>query len=514
MDYLTITSIRDRPAISILASVVAYGALYIVLRAVYRLFLHPLSAFPGPRLAAATSLWKAYYQCTGSFTHHLIDLHKIYGPVVRIQPHELHFQSTDAFFDIYNTKNRWDKDAALYHSFGEDESSFGYVSHLEAKERRDVLSKIFSPKAVEEAEHLILMKVNNFCAALTRQNAAGKPSDLLFAFRCVTMDVITYLCFGQSGNAVDEPDFHDPLIEAMHNSTALVPVFFHFKIIRKLIMGMPPEMAKKSAPETAGLINMQVLLKKQIDRHVNDPETLETLPHKTTIYHILLDPKSHKSRGPASAKSLYEESQALMFGGGDTTANVIMVGTFYLLKRPDLVQKLQDELREYWPDLVPGREPKLSVLEEMPFLNAVIKESLRIGPGIPSGLPRIIPAGGAVVDGNKVPAGTVVSTSSWFVHHDESIFPEPDVFKPERWQGEQAKELEKYLVPFSKGARMCLGFNLGWAELRMVFAHTYRKFDLELADESPRADHLPWRDVFGPNYQKPNLTVWMRPAKG
>lgn len=71
------------------------------------------------------------------------------------------------------------------------------------------------------------------------------------------MDVITFLCFGQSGNAVQAPDFRDGLIEAMHNSTALVPVFFHFKIIRKLIMGMPPELAKKSAPETAGLINMQ-----------------------------------------------------------------------------------------------------------------------------------------------------------------------------------------------------------------------------------------------------------------
>ena len=57
-----------------------------------------------------------------------------------------------------------------------------------------------------------------------------------------------------------------------------------------------------------------------------------------------------------------------MFGGGDTTANVIMIGTFYLLKRPDLVKKLKDELKEYWPELEPGREPKLSVLEEMPFL--------------------------------------------------------------------------------------------------------------------------------------------------
>lgn len=65
---------------------------------------------------------------------------------------------------------------------------------------------------------------------------------------------------------------------------------------------------------------------------------------------------------------MYEESQALMFGGGDTTAGVIMTGVFYMLKQPALVQRLRDELREYWPDLRPGLEPRLSVLEGMPFL--------------------------------------------------------------------------------------------------------------------------------------------------
>jgi Cytochrome P450 len=70
-----------------------------------------------------------------------------------------------------------------------------------------------------------------------------------------------------------------------------------------------------------------------------------------------------------------------MFGGGETTANVIMVGSFYLLKRPDLVKKLKEELKEYWPDLGPGREPKLSVLEEMPFLvsSTCIKTEARAG---------------------------------------------------------------------------------------------------------------------------------------
>jgi cytochrome P450 len=60
-----------------------------------------------------------------------------------------------------------------------------------------------------------------------------------------------------------------------------------------------------------------------------------------------------------------------MFGGGDTTANVIMIGAFYMLKRPDLVKRLKDELKEHWPDLGVGKEPKLSVLEQMPFLVSV-----------------------------------------------------------------------------------------------------------------------------------------------
>ena len=62
-----------------------------------------------------------------------------------------------------------------------------------------------------------------------------------------------------------------------------------------------------------------------------------------------------------------------MFGGGDTTANVVMIGTFYLLKRPDLVKKLKAELKEYWPDLGPGKEPRLSTLEEMPFLVSFLR---------------------------------------------------------------------------------------------------------------------------------------------
>jgi len=62
---------------------------------------------------------------------------------------QLHFSSPTAHHDIYNNKNRWDKEETLYRSFGEDESSFGFLTHVEAKERRDAMSRLFSTQSIE-----------------------------------------------------------------------------------------------------------------------------------------------------------------------------------------------------------------------------------------------------------------------------------------------------------------------------------------------------------------------------
>jgi hypothetical protein len=82
------------------------------------------------------------------------------GDVVRIGPNELHFSNPQAYHDIYNNKNRWDKEKQLYHSMGEDRSSFGFLTYKESKERKDVMSKMFSPKALAQAHGLIMQKVS------------------------------------------------------------------------------------------------------------------------------------------------------------------------------------------------------------------------------------------------------------------------------------------------------------------------------------------------------------------
>jgi cytochrome P450 len=216
------------------------------------------------------------------------------------------------------------------------------------------------------------------------------------------------------------------------------------------------------------------LLRSQINDLSDDPEKLKLLPHNNTIYHRLMDAEAYRNKTVPSPGSLYEEAQALMFGGADTVGNTLMLGTHRLLQHPDKLQKLREELFEVWPSL--ESEPKLRDLESLPYLNAVIKESLRLSSGVVSGLLRVVPPTGATITGVTVPPGvrcksnsrepfglinnlqTIVSCGSTFVHYNATIFPEPDKFIPERWL--ESNELDNWLVAFSRGPRGCLGIKL------------------------------------------------------
>ncbi|KAF3032345.1 hypothetical protein E8E12_001817 [Didymella heteroderae] len=409
---------------------------YAVYTIIYNVYFHPLAKFPGPLLAATSTYWKAYVECVAnrSFCHELVNLHARYGDVVRVGPNELHFASPKAYHDIYNNKNRWDKEARLYKSFGEDRSSFGFLTYTEAK-------------------------------------------------------------------VLDAPGFTAPIVVAMDAS---LPVFIRFKyseLYKNMIMHCPPRLSRILSPATAGLVDLQQLLKQQIDDLTDDPEKLKQLPHNLTIYHRLMDPEAFRDKTVPSAGSLYEEGQALMFGGADTVGNTLMVGTHHLLQRPEVLQALKIELLTAWPIL--SKEPKLRELESLPYLNAVIKESLRMSSGVVSGLLRVVPSSGATINGIVVPADTIVSCGSTFVHYNAVIFPEPNVFKPERWL--ESTELENWLVAFSRGPRMCLGMNLAWAELRLALAHTIRKFHLSL--QEPMPDQLLFRDTFLPFFYGKHLQV-------
>ncbi|KAL5050939.1 hypothetical protein BDW71DRAFT_215080 [Aspergillus fruticulosus] len=475
-------------------------------------YWHPLARFPGPPLAALTRFYRAYIDISlnHSFVHHLGELHGKYGDVIRIGPNELHFRSPAAYLEIFSPANRWDKEERLYHSFGEDRSSFGYLRYAEAKERKDILSRRFSRKAVQEAQKIVESIILDLCKTLAQNSSA--PVDLFYAFRCMSVDVITYLCFANSVNAVQAPNYESPLLLAMDASMAVFPAFKHFSFYKEMIMNCPPKLSKILSPATAGLVDLQTLLKAQIEDLTSDPSKLEKLPHNTTIYHELLRPEAYRTNTQPSKGSLYEESQALMFGGADTTGMTLMHGCFYILqeKASGIYERLKRELVEAWPSL-DGPAPTWEELERLPYLTAVIKESLRMSPGVVSPLPRVVPRSGATITQTHVPGGTIVSHSSHFVHSNPDIFEDAHSFIPERWLGEKGKLLDKWLLAFSRGPRSCLGQQLAWAELYLTYGHVFRKFDLQIDSSSPK--ELKWKDTFLAHYFGPHLKAKLTPVK-
>ena len=196
-----------------------------------------------------------------------------------------------------------------------------------------------------------------------------------------------------------------------------------------------------------------------------------------------------------SIARLTQEAQTIIGAGTETTGNTLSMITFHLLANPTEGRRLKEELLSLEGDpieLLTYRE-----LQKLPYLGAVISEGLRISSSVAGRLPRVQPSASIAYKSYTMPAGTAISMSLRDTHFDESIFADAHLFKPERWLGEDKRPLEKYLIPFSKGPRNCVGMNLALAELYVVLGNVFRKFDMELAG-TKEADVSMSHDFFTP----------------
>lgn len=351
--------------------------------------------------------------------------------------------------------------------------------------------------------------MNRLTDVLARNNSNGKSSDLLFAFRSFAIDNITSFCFATSVNAIDGPNFRAPIVEAMDNSLPTFHLFKHFPLFRKTIFSLPPWLSIKASPETAGLTHLQVLLAKQIQDVIANPEVLNSAPHPT-IYQRLLDPEAHKGRPIPDATTLNEEAMTMIFAGGVTVGDTLMTGHFYILDNKTLYEELKVEILSAWPDVKTA--PSYEVLETLPLLTAMIKESLRLSPGACSPLLRIVPPVGTTISGASIPGGTIVGMAHTFIHKSPSIFSNPETFDPHRWIGPASKGLENWLVAFSRGPRSCLGINLAYCELYIAFATMLRRLDM--VNDGTTVEDLKWRNCFTPYYPRRHLHAWCKPVDG
>jgi hypothetical protein len=123
-----------------------------------------------------------------------------------------------------------------------------------------VLNKSFSLAAIESSEGLLVNKVKELCAAIEKRSKDAKSVDLFYAFRCMSVDVITTFCFGKSIHAVDEPDFKAPIVVALEAATPVGMYFKYSDLFKNFILKCPPNLSKKLSPLTAGMIDLNQVI--------------------------------------------------------------------------------------------------------------------------------------------------------------------------------------------------------------------------------------------------------------
>ncbi|KAJ3577268.1 hypothetical protein NPX13_g3298 [Xylaria arbuscula] len=412
--------------------VVAGGVILVSTVALYRLFFHPLAMFPGPKLAAVTRGYEAYYDVVrnGQYTFKIAEMHKKYGPIVRISPYELHISDPDFYDKIYSREGEWDKYAWAYDAFGAPLSTICAIDHNVHKHRRAAVNPFFSKANVAAKSGIILRLVKQLCSRIDEFADESNVTKLSLnaAISALTRDVATEFILGKRGSV------------ACNETSALDMVSICSTIDSAVASGK------------------------------SDPDAPRTIVHQIVDSDL---PKEEKS-----LKRICDEVGTITGAAFETTANSIRLTLYHIYNDPEVLDRLRAELNSTRQG---KQEPKLSIssLEQLPYLTAVLLEGLRLSPATATRANRIASNHEIFFRGRRIPAKTPVGMTTYLMHRDPDIYPDAEKFNPQRWLDLQERwRLEKFYAPFSKGPRNCLGMHLAWAELYMTVAAIVEQFNL------------------------------------
>ncbi|KAI9704833.1 MAG: hypothetical protein M1836_006613 [Candelina mexicana] len=503
-------------------------ALYRIVETVYSVYFGPLSKIPGSKLAAATYWYEIYYDAykPGLYWQVVREMHKTYGPIVRVNPNEVHFNDPEYYDKIYNNTGKWDKDVRAARQFFSKGSIASAIAHDVHKGRRSILNAYFSKSNMDGLQPGMKWHLEKMCRRIGEYKEKGKAVPLNLALASLAADIVTSYLLPQPYYLLDTPDFSPGYYNMMRAASQYSHTAKNFAWAYPLLERVPRWLGRFASPIGIQNLEDQDFVQSQISRFDQDPESYKRpdfryfegasnekiteqpppIPNGFLIDHLLNKPLP----GPPSEKSykrLAQEFQVLIGAGSDEIAIVLSATVFYSLKNAEIQKKILAELKEY--NIDGYNLPDYRELEKLPYMNAVINEGLRITLPIASRLTRVAPDRDLFYKDYRIPAGTTVGMNMADLHHNEELFPDPHSFIPERWLGPDAVNNKRNLVPFSRGSRNCVGMNLAYAAMPLITAAMFTRFDMELFEttiDDVRFQH----DFFGPQAKLGTLGVQVK----
>ncbi|KAL3473901.1 cytochrome P450 [Aspergillus californicus] len=454
-----------------------------------------LSHIPGPWIAAWSHAWNVSVVLRQRL--HL-DVHAVsstYGPLVRIGPNEVLTTDADFLHRIQSARSQYRR-SDWYKGQQFTPGVDNLLSMTDDKthgKRRAQMRAGFTRKGMES---IIDRHIANLIHLIRRKYAGvhGQRMDLAQKAQFFTIDVITELVTGASfGNLALDQDRY----EYLHATDRLVVIMSYITNIPWITWFFQlPWVAARFAldgTEETGPGKMIGIVKDIIEKRVSEDK-----PTEPDMLQTFLD------NGITKEEAVFETMVAFL-GGSDTSSMAIGATMLLAMTNPRVYYRLQSEIDHAVRErAINDRVIKDSEASQLPYLQAVIKEGLRLYPPVTGKLPKRSPVGGDDINGVHIPGGVEISMNVYTMLRSGQTFgPDGNDFRPERWLDEtmdpvRRKRMEYVLdLIWGGGKYKCLGQKMALIQLPKIVFELMRNFEWSLIDPS-----CPW--------QSKNTGLWIQ----
>ncbi|KAH8689149.1 cytochrome P450 [Talaromyces proteolyticus] len=473
-----------------------------ITRLSWEFLFSPLKEFPGPFAARFTNIWRVLATLRGHVDFVHIQLHRKYGSAVRIGPNVISLGDPKLIKTIYTTNDPWKK-SDMYHpndvllNGARISNLFNTADENWHMNQIRPIQNLWSMTKVLEYESLIdetLEKfVNKLATKFVTGSNLGRPCAIDEWLAYFAWDVTANVSFGRHYGFIDQEKDVDNLISDSTKGlkyfapVSQMPWIDHFLDKNPIIrigpkptltgvlyaFGVVAEYGKDLAARQTGERSMKHTLHKYMQLRETHPE----IDDAQIVNWLMLS----------------------ILAGGDTSSAVMRAVIYYLAKSPVAYGKLTQELNEAKLTL----PAQWKEIQKLPYLDAVIRESMRLNPGIAMVFERVVPGSGFnLPDGRYIPAGTKVGINPAVTNRDYAVFgKDADSFNPGRWLQGSDESQETFHArqrqmkdvcdfTFGGGRRICMGRHLATLEIYKLIATLYSLYDIKLVDQDHEWKYL------------------------
>ncbi|KUJ11216.1 cytochrome P450 [Mollisia scopiformis] len=440
--------------------------IFVALIFVRRRWFSSISDIPGPFLGSFSVLWQIVHALKGHTEEETIAEHRKHGDFVRIGYNEVSIGHPDAINEVLKSQmNKGD----WYRIFSLPDSRYvNQMSEVDAK-RHITKTKNVAPgyafSNVIKAEPYVDGALQVFERQLDTLSEAHQPVNFDEWFNYLGFDIMGEVTFSKQFGFLEQGR---DIGNAIANTRALgiyVAIMGHFWWAHDYLLANP----------LIGYLNLQPTM------HIFDTalaavdaRSKNDKVRKDMIEEWITMRKKHPDR--MEEKEILAAAVANIGAGADTVSATLQALFYNLLRNEDTLKQLREEIDTANLAEVPTHEETQKLL----FLQACIKEALRIHTPVAFGLPRVAPKGGVTVLGRHFDEGVILSVNPWVIHRRREIFGEDaDLFSPTRWMDPiRSREMEKSLIAFGAGYGQCPGRHLAQMELSKTTAMLVRDYEI------------------------------------